>query len=572
MVRIVVYRTPVINPAQPRSPMNTTFLTRVPFSLDAGAAAWVEATYRSLGLKERVAQLFNLLSRGTEPDELEKLERLRPGGITRYFGPDGEAERARIAAVQETAVVPLLVSADLEGSRMSLPFGTQVPNPLALAAIDDLHVTAEISRIIAEEAHFVGVNWSFTPVMDINRAFRSSIVGTRSFGADVDTICRHAISHIETLQQHGIAASAKHWPGEGYDDRDQHLVTTINPLSMAEWDATFGKLYRRAIDAGVLSIMSAHIALPAFVRSQLPDAGVEAFRPASINRLLNIELLRRHLGFNGLIVSDASEMGGLTSWCRAATAKWQIIAGGCDMILFSRAPEQDMAAVQAAVEDGRITAERFEDAVLRVLALKAALGLHDPASARPAGAMSRSTDKAIAEAALRRAPTLVKDTQGLLPISPQRHKRVLVITGGIISPLHGEPQQFKLPDMLAAEGFQVTVHTQQPVVDPASFDLVLYLLGEETLLTRGRVFLDWARLGGDFVGSMRRYWHDIPTAMISFGYPYHLYDAPRVPTYINAYCTIDDMQAAVVDLLMGRHPWNRNSPVDPSCGLEDAKY
>jgi beta-N-acetylhexosaminidase len=496
---------------------------------------------------------------------------LRPGGITRYFGPDGEAERSRIAAVQKAAVVPLLVSADLEGSRMSLPFGTQVPNPLALAAIGDLHVTAEISRIMAEEANFVGVNWSFTPVMDINRAFRSSIVGTRSFGADVETICRHAIAHIETLQQHRIAATAKHWPGEGYDDRDQHLVTTINPLSMAEWDATFGRLYRRAIDAGVLSIMSAHIALPAFVRSQLLDAGVEAFRPASVNRLLNIELLRRQLGFNGLIVSDASEMGGLTSWCRAATAKWQIIAGGCDMILFSRAPEQDMAAVQAAVEDGRITAERFEDAVLRVLALKAALGLHDTAS-RPAGAISRTPDKAIVDAALRRAPTLVKDTQGLLPISPQRHRRVLVISGGIISPLHGEPQPFKLPDMLVAEGFQVTVHTQQPAADPASFDLVLYLLGEETLLTRGRVFLDWARLGGDFVSAMRRYWHDIPTAMISFGYPYHLYDAPRVPTYINAYCTIDDMQAAVVDLLMGRHPWNRNSPVDPSCGLEDAKY
>jgi beta-N-acetylhexosaminidase len=455
---------------------------------------------------------------------------------------------------------------------MSLPFGTQVPNPLALAAIDDLQVTAEISRIIAEEANFVGVNWSFTPVMDINRAFRSSIVGTRSFGADVEMICRHAVLHIETLQQHKIAATAKHWPGEGYDDRDQHLVTTINPLSMAEWDATFGKLYRRAIERGVLSIMSAHIALPAFVRTHLSDAGLEAFRPASINKLLNIGLLRRHLGFNGLIVSDASEMGGLTSWCQAQTAKWQIIAGGCDMILFSRTPEEDMAAVYAAVEDGRIPAERFEDAVLRVLALKAAVGLHDTASARPAGAISRASDKAIADAALRRAPTLVKDTQGLLPISPQRHKRVLVISGGIISPLHSEPHAFKLPDMLAAEGFQVTVHTRQPIVDPAGFDLVLYLLGEETLLTRGRVFLDWARLGGDFVGAMRRYWHDVPTAMISFGYPYHLYDAPRVPTYINAYCTIDEMQAAVVDLLTGRHRWNRNSPVDPFCGLEDAKY
>jgi len=552
--------------------MDTSLLTRAPFNLDVRAAAWVETTYRALSLQDKVGQLFILLSRGTEPDELERLARLRPGGITRYFSPDGEAERTRIAAAQKAAAVPLLVSADLEGSRMSLPFGTQVPNPLALAAIDDLQVSAEISRIIAKEACFVGVNWSFTPVMDINHAFRSSIVATRSFGADVETICRHAVSHIETLQRHGVAATAKHWPGEGFDDRDQHLVTTINPLSMTEWDATFGKLYRSAIGAGVLSIMSAHIALPAFIRTQLSDAGVEAFRPASLSGLLNTELLRRQLGFNGLIVSDASEMAGVTSWCRARAAKWQMVAGGCDMILFTRAPEADMAEVQAAVEDGRIAAERFEDAVLRVLALKAAVGLHDTASARPAGALARASDQAIADAALRRAPTLVKDTQGLLPISPQRHKRVLVISGGIISPLHSEPFAFKLPDMLTAEGFEVTVHTQQPAVDPANFDLVLYLLGEETLLTRGRVFLDWARLGGDFVGAMRRYWYDIPTAMISFGYPYHLYDAPRVPTYINAYCTIDEMQAAVVDLLMGRHPWNRNSPVDPFCGLPDATY
>jgi beta-N-acetylhexosaminidase len=551
--------------------MNTSFLSRPPFNLDVRTVAWVETTFSALSLQEKVGQLFNLLSRGTEPDELQRLERLRPGGITRYFGPEGEAERARIAAAQNAASVPLLVSADLEGSRMSLPFGTQVPNPLALAAIDDLQVTAEISRIIAEEAGAIGVNWSFTPVMDINQAFRSPIVGTRSFGADVETICRHAVSNIETLQRYRIAATAKHWPGEGYDDRDQHPVTTINPLPMAEWNATFGKLYRSAIDAGVLSIMSAHIALPAFIRARLSDAGVEAFRPASINKLLNVELLRRQLGFNGLIVSDASEMGGVTSWCPARSAKWQIIAGGCDMILFSRTPEDDMTAVRMAVEDGTIPADRFEEAVLRVLALKAAVGLHD-ATSRPAGAISRASDQIIAQAALRRAPTLVKDTQGLLPISPERHKRVLVISGGIISPLHGAPIKFKLPEMLGAQGFQVTVHAPQPAVDPACFDLVLYLLGEETLLTRGRIFLDWARLGGDFVGAMRRYWHDIPTAIISFGYPYHLYDAPRAPTYINAYCTIDEMQAAVVDHLMGRHPWNRHSPVDPYCGLEDARF
>ena len=141
----------------------------------------------ALALPDKVAQLFIFLSRGNDPAELETLARLRPGGITRYFSPDGETERARIAAAQTAAAVPLLVSADLEGSRMSLPFGTEVPNPLALAAIDDVEATAARSRASwRDEARAVGINWTFTPVLDINAAFRSAIVATRGFGSDVD--------------------------------------------------------------------------------------------------------------------------------------------------------------------------------------------------------------------------------------------------------------------------------------------------------------------------------------------------------------------------------------------------
>src|SRR5690606_13050013 len=130
-----------------------------------------------------------------------------------------------------------------EGSRMSLALGTEVPNPIGLAALDDLEATRGISRIMAEEARAVGINWSFTPVLDINAAFRSAIVATRGYGTDVATIERHALAQIEEFQRAGVAAAVKHWPGEGYDDRDQHLVTTINPLTMAEWEQSFGRLY-----------------------------------------------------------------------------------------------------------------------------------------------------------------------------------------------------------------------------------------------------------------------------------------------------------------------------------------
>jgi beta-N-acetylhexosaminidase len=501
---------------------NDDWLAAAPFNLDAAARDWVRTTRDAMSFDDRIAQLFILKSHGVDPAEQERIKRLRPGGITRFFGPDGAGERERMAALQADAAIPLLVSADLEGSRMSLPFGTQVPNPLALAAIDDVETTREVSRIMAEEARAVGVNWSFTPVLDINAAFRSSIVATRGFGSDVETIARHALAQIAIFQDHGVAATAKHWPGEGFDDRDQHLVTTINPLSMEDWEANFGRLYRAAIDAGVLSVMSAHIALPAFVRETDPQAGIEAFRPASVSGLLNVELLRKRLGFNGLIVSDASEMAGLGSWMPLRQAKVQIIASGCDMILFSRDPEADMEAVKQAVERGEISGERLDHAITRILALKARLGLNKAAGPDAAFDATKAESRIIANAALKLAPTLVKDTQQLLPIALERHKRVLVISGGIVSPLHGEPAPFVLPDILTAKGFAVTLYEPGMAVSRDRFDLVLYLFGEETLLTRGRIFLDWLKVGDDFGTAMQRYWHDVPTVMISFGYPYYL--------------------------------------------------
>jgi beta-N-acetylhexosaminidase len=181
-------------------------------------------------------------------------------------------------------------------------------------------------------------------------------------------------------------------------------------------------------------------------------------------------------------------------------------------------------------------------------------------------------NRAYAEAVTRRAPTLVKDVKGLLPLDAKTHKRVLVFSTGIIVPFMPDPVPFALPDMLRAEGFEVTLHAPGMKVDPKAFDLVLYLFGEETLLTRGHIFLDWLRLNGDFVGAMQRYWSDVPTLLISFGYPYYLYDAPRAPAYINAYATTETMQRAVVEALLGNQPWNTHSPVDPFAGDAQARY
>lgn len=550
-------------------------LRRAPFNLDDAAIAWVAETAATLEGDARLMQLFVIGMHGPAQGWSERIQQLQPGGVMRFFSADGAAEAALLDQLQDDAAIPLLVSADLEGSRMSLAFGTTVPNPLALAAVDDPTLTEDISRIMAEEARAVGVNWSYTPVLDINAAFRSPIVATRGYGADIDRIETHALTQAKAFQRAGVAACVKHWPGEGFDDRDQHLLTTINPLSMEAWEGNFGRLYRAAIADGVLSVMSAHIALPSFVRSIDPDAGAEAYRPASVSRLLTTDLLRDRLGFNGVIVSDASEMAGVTSFMDVAEGKAEMLRAGCDMILFSQDVDRDLVAIKAALADGRLTQQRIDEALVRVLGLKATLRLHtsvrEPAPQRLAK-LRQPEAEATAKAAFQRAPTLVKDVQNLFPISPVRHRRVLLVTSGIVSPIHGAPMAFALPDLLRQRGFAVDVHEAGNPIRTENYDLVLYALGEETLLTRGRIFLDWLKLMGDFRLAMRRTWHEVPTAMVSFGYPYYLYDAPRMPAYINAYCTSDEMQSAVLDCMMGLADFTGTSPLDPFCGQEDARY
>jgi beta-N-acetylhexosaminidase len=548
-------------------------LSAAPFNLDGAARDWVGRTLAGMDRAIKVRQLFVHICFGTGPEVVDRITALAPAGLTKFFGADADAELDTLDALRATADIPYLVSADLEGSRMSPSFGTEVPNPLALAAVDDVQASATIARIMAEEARAAGINWSFTPVIDINALFRSPIVATRGLGSDPDRIRDHALAHIRELQAAGVAATVKHWPGEGHDDRDQHLVTTINPLSVEDWRATHGALYRAAIEAGVMSVMSAHIAFPAYVLAHDQTAGVEAYRPASTSALLNQTLLRGELGFNGLIVSDATPMAGLGAWAHRDVALPDVVASGCDIILFSDEPEADIARIEAALDDGRITLERLDEAMIRVLGLKAALGLHKTGKA-PADRTKLATP-ANAEAARNitaRAPTLVKDVQGTLPLSPDRHRRVLIYSTGIVTPLHGDGMPMIFPDLLRAEGFDVTLYDPAARPDPRQFDLVLYVMAEETLLTRGRIFLDWNRLTGGMFGAMVRPWHEVPTALISFGYPYYLYDAPRLPCVVNAYATMDTIQRATVDCLMGRSPFQGTNPVDPFCGQPDARF
>jgi beta-N-acetylhexosaminidase len=564
------------------SPISTdTHGSAGPLTLTLADQAWVDRTRDGLSVDGQIAQLFVLSSREDTVAEVDTLSAYAPGGIHRFPTSDLVAAWQATRDALDRAEVPLILSGDIEGGTVSYPFATAIPNQMGIAACDDLALSADLARIVGRESRALGYNWSFTPVVDINRNFRSAIVGTRSYGSNPDVVLAQARTYIRALQSEGIAACAKHWPGDGMDDRDQHMATPVNDVSMAEWEETFGRIFGTLIDDGVMTVMSAHIALPAFIRARFPDVGREAFQPASVSRLLNQDLLRGMLGFQGLIVSDATVMGGLTSWMDRDEAVPAIIENGCDVFLFSRDPAADLARMLNGLREGRLSEQRLHDAVTNILSLKAKLGLHrmtpderlkplDEVRAKLREPGSRS----VALTAVGRGITLVKDSQALLPLDPARHRKIVVMVEKGASFFSGTAERNFAPTekALASRGFEIRAFDPQSMPTVDDTDLIVYLIGQEATPGLGHIYLDFARLHGSPRNAMVQFNREIPTLLISFGQPYYLYDAPNIGTYINAYCSLPDVQTEVVERLMGDAQFTGVSPVDAFCGRDQLRW
>lgn len=555
--------------------------TSGPLALTASQEQWVARTRDAMSVEELVGQLFIFSTSHDSADEIAPLLALNPGGINRFPTADLAAFRAATMIALEGAQVPPIFTGDIEGGTISHPFATTVPNLMGLAACDDLATTDAVARLVARESRVLGYDWSFGPVVDLNVAFRSAIVGTRSFGSDPERVTAQAVTYINALQDEGIAACVKHWPGDGLDDRDQHLVTSVNPLSVDEWHALFGRIYGAVIASGVMTVMSAHIALPAYIRARLPDAGREAFQPATVSRLLNQDLLRGELGFDGLVISDATGMGGLTSWMERSEAVPAVIENGCDMFLFSRAPQRDYGFMLDGLRRGLLSEARLYEAVTRILSLKAKLGLHerDPQSRMlPLHDMRERlrTPRHVetAQAACGLSVTLVKDTQSLLPLNPATHRRVVYLAEEGYSFWDGALARSYEPFLSAMRerGFDLRAYDPEAMPTREDTDLVLYLVGQEATPSASRIYLDFVKLHGGMRKAMTQFAREIPTALISFGQPYYLYDAPHMSTCVNAYSAIAPVQHEVVRRLAGNAPFTGNSPVDAFCGQDQLRY
>jgi len=558
-----------------------------PFYLKDEDIKWVEDTIAGMTDEEKLAQLFCLIAYNSEQEYLMNLAtNVKPGGLMCRPMP-AEEGRATVETLQKNSKIPMLIAANLErGGNGVMQEGTSLGSPLAVGATNDDEMATKLGKVCGREGSAVGVNWSFAPIIDIDYNFRNPITNIRTFGSDPERVKRMGVNYVKAVQSEGVAASIKHFPGDGVDERDQHLVTSINSLSCEEWDETFGAAYKACIDAGALTVMIGHIMQPEYSRKLVPGIKDEDIMPATLAPELTTTLLKEKLGFNGLVVTDATSMAGMTIPMSREKAVPLTIAAGCDMFLFTKNMEEDFEYMRKGIADGVITQERLHEALTKILALKAALRLHEKQSD---GTILPNLQKASeykeehtawAKECADKAITLVKEQKGVLPITPEKYKRVLLYpieseAGFAYSVRVGAVQLFE--EALHKEGFEVDVFLPSQGFEGMmtgfkdmadKYDLMLYIANMGTRSNQTTIRIEWAMPMG---ANVPIFVETVPTVFVSIENPYHLLDAPRVKTFINTYASTDTMLETLMDKLVGRSEFKGVSPVDAFCGMWDTR-
>lgn len=556
-------------------------LNEKPFYLKKAAQRWVTRTLEEMSLREKVGQMFCCVSPAGESAEalMARYQKLPFGGVT-FRAEPSENIRKKSETIQHQVKIPLLVCANLENGGIGVATdGTEFASQLETAATGEEAYAQMLGEVCGAEGAAIGVNCSFSPVADVHFNWRNPIINTRTFGNDPERVLKFAQAYIRGLSKYRVAATIKHFPGDGVDERDQHLLTSVNSLSCSQWDESFGRIYSRLIEDGVPAVMVGHILQPAYSRRLCPGIPDQEILPASLSKELVTGLLREKLGFQGVVITDSAVMTGLGCALPRRKIPAAAINAGCDIFLFGRNAEEDFENLLTDARTGIIPLSRIDQAVTRILALKASLGLHDAARFTRddyGEIVGCARHHALARNCAERAITLVKDTQQLLPISPERHRRIwLHILGDEAGFRGGYPCKEEIIRALSDAGFTVTLFEPSQLQDPdpvwelkERYDLILYVANVVTGTNNAVNRLYWS---SQACGESPQYVKDIPTAFISLGDPYHFIDVPMIKTFINCYDHSPEMISALIDKLIGRSSFTGSSPIDPFCGVWGAE-
>ena len=508
--------------------------------------SWVEKTLASMTLREKLGQLLmvpfvGLFASSENPDYKEALRQVEEnhvGGlmVATTRGPLG-IRRSQVypTAVmanefQRRAKIPLLIGADFEsGTAMRLEEGTSIPTPMAIAAAGDPRLAYAAGKITALESRAAGVHWVFAPDSDVNNNPDNPIINIRSFGENPKSVAEYVVEFIRGVENHGALATAKHFPGHGNVSVDSHLSLAKVFSKRPEMERTELVPFGAAIAAGVSSVMTGHLAVPAIE----PDANL----PATLSRNILTGLLRNEMKYSGLIITDAMEMGGVTSQYAPGEAAVRAIEAGADVLLMPPVPDAALAALEAAVKSGRISAKRIDESVRRILAAKARLGLEknrlvDVARLYECFGLQEFEAQALAIAS--RGVTLLRDSPKLLPLDLTRPMRVLLVAlSADPDPCPGEtiePQIRSRVDslqVLRADTRFVSVSALK-LPPPASYDVAIAALFVRVADRKGNV---------GFPHDQRAFVNQLlaagkPVVVAAFGTPYLIAQFPNAKTWL----------------------------------------
>jgi beta-N-acetylhexosaminidase len=529
-----------------------------------------QSILKSLSLHDRVAQLVIGVALGDVPSrkspEYEKFRHwvhdLHIGGmIINNAVRNGIVQNAEPHAMalflnqmQKLAKTPLIVAGDFErGASMRVSQGARFPYNMAIGAAGDVDNARFEGEITAREARALGVQWIFAPVADVNNNPDNPVINVRSFGENPDEVAKYVAAYIEGAHadpRNRMLVTAKHFPGHGDTNVDSHLGLPLITVSRERMDAVELKPFRAAIASGVDSIMTAHMSVPAIEPDDIP---------ATASSKVLTALLRDDLGFKGIVITDSLEMAGFASKFNSGEGSVRALEAGADVLLMPPNPEQAIRAVIAAVEKGRITRQRIDDSVMRVLTAKVRTGVIkkklvdlDEISdvlddAEVATRVQRMSDAAV---------TLVRNESNLIPFAPQSKACLVVAVGARLS---------QYGQRMITEFHKRAPAGRTVIVDP-SMPLAALLADAGDTSTCSAIAIAIFSVGTNPSGDMPAFLDQIssgttPAAVIAMGSPYVIASAPKAAAFLATFSPTLPSELSAIKALFGEIPITGHSPV-----------
>lgn len=382
------------------------------------AKNWVNTTYDALSDEDKLGQLF-IVALYTNKDlahinsvrNLVETEKI--GGII-LMQDDAATEINLINEFQSKSKVPLMIGMDAEwGVYQRIAKAYKFPWAITLGAIQDKNLIYQMAAKIAEDCKRMGINWDFAPVVDVNTNPNNPIIGNRSFGSTVTNVTEKALSYAQGLQDHNILAAIKHFPGHGDTSTDSHLDLPIVAHNMDRLNEIELAPFKTLMHEGIGGVMIAHLYVPAL------EKGKDI--PASVSKNIVTGLLKEKLGYKGLIITDALNMGAVANKYQPGELDALAFKAGNDIMLFSQGVKEGKRLIKEAIIKGEISPKRVEESVKKILLTKYYLGLSKYQPVDPNNInedLNNSTHQVLVQDLYENAITLIKDDQQLLPIKP----------------------------------------------------------------------------------------------------------------------------------------------------------